>query len=50
MTWSAYPERKILFKMLFILKCIKIYFFYFLKFIFEINPSKQYKIYKKFNF
>jgi hypothetical protein len=33
-------------KCFFILKCIKIIFFYFLKIIFDINASKRYKLYK----
>jgi len=33
--------------MFFVLKCIKMMFFYFLKIIFEISTSKRFKIYKK---
>jgi hypothetical protein len=40
----------IIFKMLFILKCIKIIIFYFFKFVFEISASKKFIILKKFNF
>jgi hypothetical protein len=40
---------RILFKVFFHLKCIKIYFFIFLNFIFNINISKKYKNIKKFN-
>jgi hypothetical protein len=36
--------------MFFILKYIKIIFFYFKKIIFEISISKRFKIYKKLNF
>jgi hypothetical protein len=41
----------VVFKVFFVRKCIKIifYYYYYLKFIFKINISKQFKnIYKKF--
>ena len=38
------------FKVIFILKCIKMMFFYFLKFIFEISTSKRSKTKKKLIF
>jgi len=40
----------LLFKVLFMLKYIKIIFFYFLKIIFEISTSKRFKTHKKLIF
>jgi len=41
---------RLLFKILFMLKCIKMMFFYFLKIIYKIIASKRSKTYKKINF
>jgi hypothetical protein len=41
---------RLLFKVLFMPKCIKMMFFHFLKIIFEISVSKRSKTYKKINF
>ena len=38
---------RLLFKVLFVLKCIKMIFFYFLKIIFKISASKRFKTHKK---
>jgi len=38
------------FQSVFMLKCIKMMFFYFFKIIFEISVSKRFKTYKKINF
>jgi hypothetical protein len=38
---------RLFFKVLFMLKCIKMMFFYFLKIIFKISTSKRSKTYKK---
>ena len=40
----------VIFKVFFMLKCIKMMYFYFLKIIFKINISKQFKKYKKLIF
>jgi hypothetical protein len=39
---------QVFFKVFFVLKCIKIMFFYFKKIIFEISALKQSKTYKKY--
>jgi len=41
---------RLLFKVTFVPKCIKIMFFYFLKIIFKISVLKQSKTYEKINF
>jgi hypothetical protein len=40
-------QLRLLFKMFFVLKCIKMMFFYFLKIIFETRSSKRSETYKK---